>query len=334
MTDACEFSTDPKFPAAKVACDECPVRRSNVHKPSAAGWYEQGNFEGIWRDITQGSFLGCHKFDGPATTGYSDVMEAQGYKRPTNLEGRKECAGMAALIQREIEAAKTYPNFDSYIKARPTGLQRAGWELVRNRLNGDGLPLTAPADQNSADLITPAEHVRLDSMHWLHGETKLFEWASLANSLADEHGFPKERDCTCRVCTNHNIVHPAKDLTTADGATVQVDVILHPLLEALASAGIRTTASCENLHDAMQKLWPEQIPIILNPEPGTVNYAGVVAERQAVIRFKVGEPLDAALIKQLHLAEWAVTETTRIEAQSRFHLEHLDSFLAIVEAIR
>jgi hypothetical protein len=164
-----------RYKSAQQPCIECPFTKKMADTPSPQGWYDQTNFERVWRGVAkEGRFLGCHMFDLQDLTGYTDETQRLGYQAPTDLKGRKECAGMSGMVYRELQEGLKYPNWDAYIKARPTGLQRDVFAYMYKRLTGAAQPpLTVPADPGNPDLIHPGERVNTDSMLWLHPEDAL-----------------------------------------------------------------------------------------------------------------------------------------------------------------
>ncbi|MGY4544512.1 uncharacterized protein (DUF2249 family) [Arthrobacter sp. UYNi723] len=98
---------------------------------------------------------------------------------------------------------------------------------------------------------------------------------------------PSIRECDCEVCQRHSEVHPALTLTTAEHLTVDVDADLHPLLSALAAAGIRTTDSCINMHETITAIAPGHYGEIINGhDRNTMNYETVLRRQAAFIRLR------------------------------------------------
>lgn len=94
--------------------------------------------------------------------------------------------------------------------------------------------------------------------------------------------------CDCRVCAGHGEVH-AQVPRVALGSTVHVDAEMAPLADALTAAGVLTVASCIDLADAVERLWPAHLPTLLamRDRPG-VHYGRVVADRLAFVRMVNG----------------------------------------------
>lgn len=328
------FNNEIKHSAAKQSCKECPFRKDNQNKPHAAEWFDPDNVIKLWRAIAHGSSLGCHMFDSPDLTGFNDIMKAEGYKPPTNIDGRKECAGTTGLIWREIEAAADYETYDEYHAARPFGLQRGAWAVVDRRLNGEDLALTKPAANSNADLIDLEKSIDMGSKWWKFSKEQMDSMITGLFEVAEEFGLDLSRKpCDCPVCQNHSDAHKMTDVQLADGSTAHVDEKLKPILEALAQAKIQTTASCEDLRDSIQQLAPELMEGVLAPPPATVNYAEAVTAGKAVVRFETDSTLSAPLIKALRDQGKFKTTVAVKEAQFTFYLTEQDELVGLINSL-
>lgn len=316
IQDACPSNSSDAdlIPSAKQPCIECPFRTTNADIPAPQHWYTQDNFERIWASVArENQSFPCHMFDKPEATGYDSRSRDMGLRQPVDLGKPKECAGMTGMIHREVRIAAGYPDWETYIAARPTGLQREAYETALARIAGTGIPLTEPANPDNPTLMDPAVRIDPKSMAWSLGDSGINALLRAVQEQMDVMGLPP-LVCDCPMCKNHTTVHAPKELTTATGDVVQVDAGLHPLLTAMKDAGIRTTASCQDFHEAMQALWPEQIPVLLADSSHGVSYTAPLRRREAVIRFENRNDAERALVRALrrlddiHLSDGA-TET-------------------------
>lgn len=325
------FNKEIKHAAAKQACNECPFRKSNQDKPHAAGWFDPENVTRLWRSIAHGSSLGCHKFDSPDWTGFDELAALEGYKTPVNIDGRKECAGTTGLIWREIKASADFNTYEEYHAARPYGLQRGAWAVVSQRLKGKALELVEPTEKATDELIDLSEYIDVHSMWWKFSKEQVDNMVSAAFEVAEEFGWDLDRKpCECPVCLNHSDAHEMTTVQLADGEEAQVDKAVAPVLQALAGAGIQTTASCEDLGDAIGKLAPDLRVGVLNPPPSTVNYAEAVSNGKAVVRFRTKSPESVSLIKALRASGRFTLTIAQEESQFTYHLEQQQELLKLI----
>lgn len=328
------FNNEIKHPAAKQSCKECPFRKDNLGTSNSGEWFHPENVTKLWRAIAHGSSHGCHMFDSPDITGFNDIMKAEGYKEPASIDGRKECAGGTGLIWGEIEAAAEYKTYDEYHVARPYGLQQGAWAVVMQRLNGQDLALTKPAVDTTADLIDLERVIDMKSKWWKFSNEQMDSMITGLLEVAEEFGWDlRPKACDCPVCQHHSDAHQMTDVQLADGSTAHVDEKLKPILEALAKAKIQTTASCEDLRDAIQRLAPELMDGVLEPPPATVNYAEAVSAGKAVVRFETDSTLSASLIKALRdTGEFETTVAVK-EAQFTFHPAQQNELVSMISEL-
>ncbi|MHA7298215.1 hypothetical protein [Pseudarthrobacter sp. MDT3-1] len=323
-------SDDNLIPSAKQPCIECPFRTTNADIPAPQDWYTQDNFERIWASVArENQSFPCHMFDRPEATGYDGRSRDAGLREPVDLGKPKECAGMTGMIHREIRIASGYPDWETYIAARPTGLQREAYETALARMAGTGTPLTEPADPDSAVLLDPAQRVDTESLAWKLGESGNVALLSATQQLLDALNIAPP-PCDCRVCNGHTTAHDSRELLTATGETVNVDTELHTLLEVMNVAGIRTTGSCKDLRGAMEQLWPEQVQVLLAEDhPHTISYAVTLRRREAVIRFENRNDAERQFIKSLRFTEGLHIANGPTQTQLTFPL-HMIPVLAIL----
>lgn len=294
-----ELDNKPMLPAAAQPCKECPWRKSNNKMPHPFNIYEGTEIQRLWRDIShQGRPSGCHLFD-PAHQ-FNEQSAELGFVKPVNVGQRRECSGSAALIQRELRIAANYPNYQAYAAARPAGLKLKAFKILAKRLQGQALhPLTDPQVDQSL-MNDPLEFVDEQSLFWQFPTETLWDLSATIDVVSA--GLGEQVECGCPVCEGHQSVHSTDDLTTAGDAIVKVDRELHGLLSALTAFGIRTTDSCIDLREAVEKLWPQRLPSLLAPAPGGFNYADILSEGAAFIRFCNSTPVEQEFIKRLHAA--------------------------------
>lgn len=320
-------------PAAKQPCIECPFRTSNTDKPAPHDWFTQDNFERMWAAASrENKTLPCHLFDDPEHTGYDSSSKEAGLREPVNLGKYRECAGMTAMIHREVSIAAEYPDWETYIAARPTGLQREPYETALARMAGAGVPLTEPADPDNQQLMDPAERINPDSLSWKLGDAGIKAMLAALQGVAENLHIPLPA-CNCRFCDGHTTVHASQEVQLSTGETVQADAELAPLLEALASAGIRTTASCQDFRGGMEQLWPEQIPVLLAEEdPRTVNYAVPLRWAGAVVRFENRTDPARAFIRTIRALEGLHLTDGTTQAQLCFPLDMVPELMKLAQA--
>lgn len=277
LPNTCHVDDLPKLPAAAKACSECPWRKSNADREHPGGMYSDDVFTRSWRGIAlDGNFFGCHLFD----AGFypvSEEAEEMGYKMPADIGARRECAGLLAVIREELKHFASYDSHEAYIAARPVGLSKGVLLRIKQRLEG----IVEPAlrfSPNATDIADPMERVDQNSLEWTFGrEGQVAMKLNLDALIGDS--------CDCPLCAGHTSVHPSKDLVLDGGEIVPVDEELHELLMAMNAVGIRTTDSCVDVADALDKLYPDRKTALLRAPAGKVNYRSMILRQAAHIRF-------------------------------------------------
>lgn len=271
-------------PAGLQACQECPWRKENRGRehPDRTPYTDEW-LTGIWRDIANdGGTFSCHLFDA-GVVHYSDEVKAAGFKEPADIGGSKECAGMVAMVKRELELVLTSPSYTQYRDERPAGLSEEAISYFLARVKGEVGPTFRMSEyMDMADILDMHDVVDTDSMTWKYSAAFASDLNGLISTL-----LPELRTCECVVCTDHHKVHDMLPLTTAEGLDVSVDAELHPLLFELAKAGIRTTASCIDIHAAVKTLAPTWIDPLMNADvPGKLNYQTALRKQAAFIELR------------------------------------------------
>ncbi|MDQ0824309.1 hypothetical protein QFZ60_000482 [Arthrobacter sp. B2I5] len=291
MTDSpCSTATEDSFadrcmePAGPQPCQECPWRKINRGRshPDQAP-YTDDWLTTKWRSVSQdGNNFACHLFDAGALH-YSDELKAAGFKKPADIGARKECAGMVAMVTRELEAIIASPSFEEYRQERPYGLTQESLDYFAARLRGEIQPPFKPSEYiDMAEILDMHDVVKPDSMTWTYDTTFLNNLNGLITTL-----MPEYRECGCTVCTEHHTVHDMLPLHTAEDLDVTVDAELHPLLHAMAATGIRTTASCIDIREAITELSPDMLGPLMNlSDPNTINYGPVLRRQAAFIELR------------------------------------------------
>ncbi|WP_091465360.1 hypothetical protein [Paenarthrobacter nitroguajacolicus] len=321
------------IPASKQPCIECPFREANGDIPAPQGWYDKENFERVWASVArENKYFPCHMFDSPDNTGYDSRSEDMGLRKPVDLGKPKECAGITAMIHKEVELAAEYPDWESYISARPAGLQRDAYDKALRRIAGEGLPMTKPANPDKAKVFDPAARVTTDSFAWKLGDAGVQAMLDVVQGVMDDIGVSLPT-CNCNLCQNHETVHPAEVLTTATGDKVKVDAALHPLLTALSTAGVRTTGSCQAFYEAMQALVPENIRSLASDTTNGVTYSVPLRRREAFIRFENRNPAERKLVKALRNRDWLHLSDGRVEGQISFPLARVPELLTVAQSL-
>lgn len=313
--------------AGLQACQECPFRKVNRGRehPDQAP-YTDPWLTRIWRRVSQdGGSFSCHMFDA-GVVHYSDDIKDAGYKKPADIGERKECAGMVAMVRRELDLVLSSPSFEEYRQARPAGLSQESLDYFLARIRGDIGPEFRTSDyMDMADVLDMHDVVDTDGMDWKYNEGLLNSLSSLVKTL-----LPTQRGCDCIVCEKHHTVHDMQALRTAEGLEVQVDSELHPLLLALAKAGIRTTASCVDIHEAITELAPSWLGQLLNYDtPGGTNYQQALRRQAAFIELRnesAPEKLFLAAVENLSGAD--VTHKNA-SSQIVFLREHLAALTGV-----
>ncbi|WP_416430060.1 hypothetical protein [Paenarthrobacter nicotinovorans] len=321
------------IPASKQPCIECPFRESNGDIPAPQGWYDKENFERIWASVArENKYFPCHMFDSPDNTGYDSRSEDMGLRKPVDLGKPKECAGITAMIHKEVELAAGYPNWESYIAARPAGLQRDAYDKALRRIAGEGLPMTKPANPDKAKVFDPAARVTTDSFAWKLGDAGVQAMLEAAQGAMDDLGVSLPT-CDCNLCQNHTTVHPDKILKTATGEEVSVDAALHPLITALSVAGVRTTGSCQAFYEAVQALIPSNMRALISDTHEGVTYSVPLRRREAFIRFENRNPVERKLVKALRSLDWLHLSDGRVEGQISFPLGRVQELLDVAKSL-
>jgi hypothetical protein len=323
MTDAC--NTTPAAPASGNPCQECPFRKSNAGREHPTNGYENDNFAKDWRSITEGNFFACHVF-APDLHPYSEEAKEAGYVAPVETGQRPECAGAAIAVQREFDTARGYSSYSDYIKDRPAGLTRNAFGILGARKRGDLQPPFKVPPRFSPDAIRdPSTDIDTGSPVWVFGADGLKAILEAANAITGPA-------CTCPVCRDHETVHPAQSIDTADGGTALVDAPLAALLEAMNHKGIRTTDSCQNLREAVTALWPERLADLEQATPGTVNYSETVGTGNAFIRMHATSTAEQRFMQAAqHIGTWQTVEGI---AQLSFPMEQAPALTRIAEGIK
>lgn len=248
------------------ACQECPFRTSNLGRPHPDPvMYSQDEITRIWRTVSHdGSHQNCHMFDGDLHP-WKDEWAGLGYKKPVNIDGNRECAGILAMVKRELDAAVTYPSFEEYAQAHPIGLKRAAFERLQKRLAGHGPELRLSHYMADEDVARPESFVDTSSVAWILDPTSMDRMLRAVQAI-----YRPARDCSCEYCERHSEFHESRKLTTAEGEAIEVDQELWPLINAMALQGIRTTESCINLREVVEGVAPEQIPALMNGAPRSI----------------------------------------------------------------
>lgn len=272
----------PRIPAAAQACRECPFRRSNTDREHYGNQYSTEEFTRLWRAIAvEGKLFECHLTDTDHPV--PPESQAMGYKKPVDIGARRECAGSVALIRREIRLAMAYNEHADYIRDRPTGLSEQAFRHLQLRLQGELEPAVRfAADPGESDVADPADRIETSSWEWMFSTEGNADMLLVVQDLLG-------KACDCPVCAGHTTVHRSLPLALPDGGMVEVDQELHSLLTLLVEAGIRTTDSCINITDALERLWPERLPL-LRQSIGSMNYSSMVESRAAHIRYNNESP--------------------------------------------
>lgn len=287
MTDACNtthYSERPMAPAKLMTCQECPFRKENQNREHPSGTqYGPEEFTRIWRGVSQeGDNFTCHLWDANLHP-FNDEAEAAGYHRPVDVGHRIECAGMVAMVERELDIADASPTYTEYQRKRPLGMSKKSIMTYSARRQGTtGTELRFSEHVSKDDILDPHDVINPGSHEWRFSQQEADALLRTVEAI-----MPTLRGCDCRVCEHHTDIHAPLELVTAENLTVKVDAELHPLLSALASAGIRTTDSCINLYEPIMALSPDRYdPITRVSSPGVMNYGSALRRRAAFIRLR------------------------------------------------
>lgn len=297
MTDACNtthYTDRPMAPAKLMNCQECPFRKENQNREHPNGTqYTAEEFTTIWRAVSQdGAQFACHMWDADLHP-FNEAAKVAGYHKPVDVGSRIECAGMVAMVERELDIADASPTYTEYNLQRPVGLSKKSVLAYSSRRSGKSGPeLRFSEHINKGDILDPHDVINPESLKWRFAEPQADALLRTVEAL-----MPSLRECNCKVCQHHTEVHDARELTTAENLTVQVDADLHPLLSVLASTGIRTTDSCINLYEPIMALSPDRYgPITNGYVPGTMNYGSTLRRRAAFIRLHHGSAAEQSFI--------------------------------------
>lgn len=246
LDEGCELSDIAASPGRP--CAECPWRTSNmgIDAPDVQGLsaYTREQRARLWTNLRSGETReGCHmgaadreKFPNGADPAWIEA----GFAAIPDHARPRECGGAVAAGVREAAIFMRLGSLESYQRLRPFGFSRTALELWLRRIRGDEIPGYPPLrDVESVDVVdiptADAWSVRdLLTPGVLAGATQ-----GLART---------SHTCSCDACVRHGEVHP-QVARTIGGKDVQVDAALAPLLDAMAEAGIDTTASCANLSE-------------------------------------------------------------------------------------
>jgi hypothetical protein len=309
-------------PASLQACKECPFRKANRgrehpdQEPYTDAW-----LTGIWRSISQrGVSYSCHLFDA-GVLHYSDEIKAAGYKEPADIGGSKECAGMVAIVKRELDLVVTSPTLEQYQESRPAGLTKPAISYYLARIRGDIGPEFRMSDyMDMTEILDMHDVVDPNSIEWNYDAAFLNDLSSLVAT----------RECNCIVCIEHHTVHQMEPLHTAEGLDVQVDADLHPLLLALAHAGIRTTASCIDIHEAVTKLAASWMDPLMNSDvPGRMNYQKVLRRQGAFLELRNDSKPERLFLAAAELIDGIEVTADTARSQIVFDRDHIETLTAL-----
>lgn len=243
------------MPAADAACSNCPWRRDNAGAEDPL--LSEEALVGHWDRIRDGNPFACHKTSIDADALSADDQSRGWCEVPEGVSTR-ECAGALAQMLKEEGLRDELGSFEAYFALRgPHGVSRQGFAVLARRRRGQArLPVR--------EVSKLAQYGR----EWFPNPVG-------ANSL------PVVPPCFCPVCEHHEDVHGQAGATPpGSGAPVMIDVALIPLVEALWAAGAVTFASCENLRDAVEQLWPDSLDRL----SGAHSYANLMRTGHAYIQ--------------------------------------------------
>lgn len=271
-------------------------------------------FASEWKRVAEGDFFACH-VTAPDLHPYDEKSKMAGFVTPIETGKRPECSGAALAIQRELDLATSFPSYEAYRVARPSGLSRKAIRSAMRRQKGTlAPPLRTPAKFPMDAIRDPNEEIDATSPAWVFGGESVDALVAHIDAVLG---------CSCPVCIRHAEVHTAQSIITADGQQAEVDEVLAPLLEAMNNAGIRTTDSCQNLSEAVAQLWPERLPVLASDQSATVNYARTIATGNAFIRLRTNTAAERRFLDALARVEGVTTQQTSEVAQVDFPLTAL-----------
>ena len=242
-------------PAAAEACRTCPWRRDNADSDDPL--LSEEALVGHWELIRDGGTFACHK---TFVVAPSEAQRAHGWKETPDSATPRECVGALAQLQKEERLRDELGSNRAYADVRgPHGVTPQGFNRLAQRRQG--LPGTVPM----RNLDHPEQYGRPWFPDPVGADTLAFELP-----------------CFCPVCKRHDEIHEPIELTPpGSDQPVTVDATLAPLLKAVWGAGIVTTASCENMREAVSRLWVSELGR-LESEPGV--YQHVMREGLAFVR--------------------------------------------------
>lgn len=318
------------LPAKLTACKECPFRKENRHREHPLGiQYTDGEYSKLWREVSQdGTIFGCHMWDADLHP-YDDAVKDAGYKKPAEVGARIECAGMVAIVEKELELADAAPSYEEYHRQRPLGMSKQAILIYSARRLGEIGPELRYSEHMSADdILDPHDVVDTNHVKWQYTEQQADAILRTAQAV-----MPGIRTCDCEVCNRHTEVHPALTLTTAEDLTVEVDADLHPLLSTLAAAGVRTTDSCINMHETITAIAPEAYGTMINGhDRNTMNYETSLRRQAAFIRLRNDNDAEQAFITTARTMPGVEVVTSGALTQLVFPQTSLPALLEAVNA--
>ncbi|MGY4543127.1 hypothetical protein ACVWY0_003055 [Arthrobacter sp. UYNi723] len=153
----------PMEPARLQNCQECPFRKTNRHREHPLGiQYTDGEFAKLWRNVSQdGGAFGCHMWDSDAHPFDATVKDA-GYHKPAEVGSRIECAGMVAMVERELDIADAAPSYAEYHQQRPLGMSKKAILIYSARRLGEmGPELRFSGHINKDEILDPHDVIDL-----------------------------------------------------------------------------------------------------------------------------------------------------------------------------
>jgi hypothetical protein len=332
MTDACNTThgTERRMEPARLQnCQECPFRKTNRGRSHPLGiQYTDGEFSKLWRNVSQeGGMFGCHMWDADLHP-FDEAVKDAGFHKPVDVGSRIECAGMVAMVERELDLADAAPSYEEYHRERPLGMSEKAILIYSARRRGElGPELRFSEHINKEDITDPHDVVDPDSIKWQLSDVQADAMLRTLEAI-----MPTVRECDCTVCERHSEVHPSLPLITAEDLAVEVDGALHPLLSVMATAGIRTTDSCINMHETITAIAPESYGTIINGHArGTMNYERILRRKAAFIRLRNENDQEQAFIAKAEQLPGVETMTSGLLTQLVFPAE---SVPALLEAVR
>lgn len=328
------LSETPLAPAALSACADCPWKKTNLDTMDEKrddSIFDRHHGTVWWKELVEdGSTCRCH-LTAPEYYPHDETHEAAGFKRPQMFKGEshRQCAGQLAMIRNELRKLDQYATHADYLAAHPAGLTESVAQQFRGILEDPSsapIPFRWPAEKVDDVVLDPAEFVDLDSNEWKRGR----DWA--ANMLNIMQLIePSLAACDCRFCSEHDQIHPAAPVTLTDGSVVQIDKGIAGVVAAFNDAGILTSASCEDLMNAMYEFDRPGFHTLRDSPSGGVNYSRPLTEGGAFVRFssrtKAGK-LAATLLDKIYGFDQHGTV-----AQVTFPLEEAEKVSLIIRKV-